>query len=151
VWLAALDEASLQVQSRFRNSALVHGLGLVAVAFFGLCGGVGIKKLFSKQPGLVFNSSGIVDNASGVSAGLIPWTEIIGAEVFEIQKQDILVIKVTDPQKFVDRGGLLRRVFNQANYKMCGSPIVISANTLRLNFAELQSLFSQYQRKYGRA
>ena len=151
VWLASLDEAILQAQSRFRNPVLVHGLGLVAVAFFGLCGVVGIKKLFTKKPGLVFNSSGIVDNASGVSAGLIPWTEIIGAEVFEIQKQDILVIKVTDPQKFVDRGGLLKRVFNKANYKMCGSPIAISSNTLKMDFSELLSLFSQYQRKYGRA
>lgn len=151
VWLASLDEASLQVQSRFRNSVLVHGLGLVAVAFFGLCGGVGIKKLFSKKPGLVFNSSGIVDNSSGVSAGLIPWPEIAGVEVVELQKQELLIIKVTDPRKFIDRGGRLRRVFNNANYKMCGSPIVISAHTLRMNFAELQSLCGQYQRKYGRA
>jgi len=151
VWLVSLDEASLQVQSRFRNSVLVHGLGLVAVAFFGLCGGVGIKKLFSKKPGLVFNSSGIVDNSSGVSAGLIPWPEIVGVELFELQKQELLVIKVTDPRKFIDRGGLVRRALNNANYKMCGSPIVISANALRMNFAGLLALFSQYQRKYGRA
>jgi hypothetical protein len=32
---------------------------------------------------------------------------------------------------------------------MCGSPIAISANTLKINFAELHSLFDQYQRKYG--
>ena len=50
VWLASLDDTSLQVQSRFRNSVLVHGVGLVAVVFFGLCGGVGIKKLFSTSP-----------------------------------------------------------------------------------------------------
>ena len=69
----------------------------------------------------------------------------------ELQKQKLLIVKVTDPRKFIDRGGLLRRVFNNANYKMCGSPIVISAHTLRMNFAELQALFSQYRKKYGRA
>lgn len=40
-------------------------------------------------------------------------------------------------------------MLNKANYKMCGSPIVISSSALKINFSELLSLFNQYQRKYG--
>jgi hypothetical protein len=149
VWLLFLDEAT--IQSQRRSPMLVHGIGLVAVAFFGLIGAFGIKKLFDKKPGLVFNSSGIVDNSSAVSAGLIPWSEILGAEIFETHKQKMLIIKVRYPQKYIERGGQLKQLLNKANYKMCGSPIAITSSGLKVNFQELLSLFSQYHKRYTNA
>jgi hypothetical protein len=127
----------------------VHGVGLVAIVFFGILGLYALKKLFDKKPGLVLNDSGIVDNASSVSPGFIPWSEVIGAEICEIQKQKLLIIKVRDPQEYIARGSSLRRTLNKANYKMVGSPISISSNALAIKFSELASLFDQYQQKYG--
>lgn len=149
IWMLSLDDASIQSQRRFNDPLYVHGLGLVAVVFFGICGLFALKKLFDKKPGLVFNNSGIVDNASSASAGFIPWSEVVGAEVFEIQKQKMLIIMVRNPQEYIARGNSLRRTLNKANYKMVGSPISISSNALEISFSELTSLFSQYQRKYG--
>jgi hypothetical protein len=63
----------------------------------------------------------------------------------------MLIIMVSDPQKYVDRGNALKRRLNQANYKMCGSPIAISSNALKIDFPEPLSLFDQYQLKYGKA
>lgn len=151
VWLFSLDEATIQSQRWFNSPMFVHAIGLVSIVFFGLCGVFALKKLFDKKPGLVFNDSGIVDNASGVSAGLIPWSEVVGSEIFEIQKQKMLIIKVKNPQKYIERSGLLKRALNKANYKMCGSPIAISSSTLKIDFSELLSLFNRYQRKYGNA
>jgi hypothetical protein len=148
-WLFSLDEATIRSQRRFNNPMFVHGIGLVTVLIFGLCVLVGLKMLFDKKPGLVFNSSGIVDNASDVAAGFIPWSEIVGTRVLEIQKQKTLIIGVRDPQKYIDRGGALRRTLNKSNYKMVGSPIAISSSTLKINFSELVSLFDQYRHKYG--
>jgi hypothetical protein len=34
---------------------------------------------------------------------------------------------------------------------MCGSPIAITASTLKINFPELLSMFQQYQQKYGKS
>jgi hypothetical protein len=150
-WLLLLDEATIQSLRRFNSPVFVHGVGLVSVVFFGLCGVLGIKKLVDKKPGLVFNSSGIVDNSSGVSAGLIPWTEIMGAEIFEIYKQKVLVIKVKNPQNYVERGNWLKQALNKLNCKMCGSPIAITSNALKISFSELLSVFSQYQERYGNA
>lgn len=149
IWMFSLDDASIQSQRRFNDPMYVHGLGLVSIVFFGLCGLFALKKLFDKKPGLVFNDSGIVDNASSVAAGFIPWSEVVGAEIFEIQKQKMLIIKVRDPQKYIARGNSLRRTLNKANYKMVGSPISVSSNALEINFSELASLFEQYRRKYG--
>jgi hypothetical protein len=51
----------------------------------------------------------------------------------------------------IERGGTLKHALNKANYKMCGSPIAITSNALKINFSELLSLFHQYNQKYGNA
>jgi len=155
IWLLSLDEASIRSSRSFRlffnNPTIVQGLGLVSIVLFGLLALFFFKKLFDKKPGLVFTNSGIVDNASAVAAGFIPWSEVIGADILEMPQQKMLIIKVKEPEKYVDRGNALKRKLNQANYKMCGSPITISSNVLKINFAELHALFERYQRKYGDA
>jgi hypothetical protein len=149
IWMLSLDDASIQSRRRFNDPVYVRGLGIVSIVFFGACGLVALKKLFDKRPGLVFNNSGIVDNASSISAGFIPWSEVLGAEIFEIQKQKMLIIKVRNPQEYIARGSSLKRILNKANYKMVGSPIFIPSNALEIKFSELTSLFDQYQRRYG--
>jgi hypothetical protein len=152
VWLLSLDAAEIRSGRGFRfffnDPTVVYGAGLASILFFGACGLYGLRKMFDKKPGLVLNSDGIVDNASGVAAGFIPWSEVIGSGVVEIQKQKMLVIGVRDPQKYIDRGGALRRAMNRANSGMTGSPIAIPSVTLKINFSELVSLFNRYQQKY---
>ena len=149
--LLSLDEATIQSQRRFNSPLLVHGVALVSIIFFGVAGVFGVKKLFDNKPGLVLNSSGVIDNSSGVSAGLIPWAEILDAEIYEIHKQKMLIIKLRNPRKYIVRGGPLRRALNKANHKMCGSPIAITSSALKVNFSELVSLFKEYKQKYGSA
>lgn len=148
-WLVSQDEAEILSRRRFNNSTIVHILGFLTIAFFGFGTGYGIKKLFDKRPGLIFNSAGIIDNSSAVSAGLIPWAEVTGANVFEIHNQKMLIIMVRNPQKYVDRGGFFKQMLNKGNYKMCGSPIFISSNALEIDFNELLSIFKQFHQKYG--
>jgi hypothetical protein len=151
IWFCLLDDAYIQSQQRFNDPMYVRGIGLASIIFFGLCGIFAFIKLFDKKPGLIFSSAGLIDNASGVAAGLIPWSEVVSSEVFEIQKQKMLIIKVKNPKHYIDRGNAFKRMLNNANHKMCGSPIAISSNALKISFPELLSLFSQYQRKYGNA
>jgi hypothetical protein len=152
-WLLSFDMAEIQHGRSFgfinNNPLIAYGLGLMAVVCFGGCGLYGLFKLFDRRPGLVLNSSGIVDNASGVAAGFIPWSEVTGASLYEIQGQKMLRIGVRDPRKYVERGGALKRALNRANSKMGGSPVAISSASLKIDFPELLSLFARYQRKYG--
>jgi hypothetical protein len=150
-WMFTLDAATIQAQRRFNNPLIVRAFGLASVIFFGLGGVYAIRKLFDTKPGLVFSRAGILDHSSAVSAGLLPWSEIIGAEVVQIQRQKLLVIKVTDPERYIERGNGLRRALNRANHRMVGSPITISSSALRISFAELVALFNQYYEKFGTA
>ena len=153
MWLVSLDDSRVISDRGFRlffnNPLYAHGLGWLAIAFFG---GVAIffaKKFFDKTPGLIFNAEGITDNAGMNAAGFIPWEEVDGYDVFEMSGQKMLVIIVSHPEKYASRGNFLKRKLNAANAQMAGSPISVSTNTLDVGFHELLSLFQKYHREYG--
>lgn len=152
-WLLTHDAAVIRYGKSFRfffnSPPYVYAVGLAAVVFFGLCGLAALRKLLDKKPGLVLNSSGVMDNASGMSAGLIPWSEVVGVDVFEVEKQKMLIIRVSDPRKYVERGGPIRRAINKANYKVGGNPIAVASSALKIDFPELLALFDRYLRKYA--
>jgi len=149
-WLFSMDAAAMK-DLPIDDPLFVHGVGIASMVFFGMTGIVGIRKLFDKRPGLVLNSTGIIDNSSGLAAGFIPWSEIIGAEIYEVRRQKMLMIKVRNPEEFIQRGNILQRAMVKMGSKMSGSPIAITSNTLQINFAELLSTFEQYHRKYGQS
>ena len=149
MWLVSLDSTTIQSQHQFSNTMFVHSVGIVSMLFFGICGVYALRKLFDKRPGLVFTDAGIVDNASGVAAGFIPWSDVVGATIFEINKRKMLIVTVKNPAKYVERGGAMRRTVNRANVTMCGSPIAISSIALKISFPELLALFREYHEKYG--
>ncbi|HEX7956337.1 MAG TPA: STM3941 family protein [Pyrinomonadaceae bacterium] len=155
VWLLSYDAAEIRNGRSFgffyNEPLLVRGVGFASVVFFGLCGLYAVKRLFDRKPGLVLDASGILDNASGASAGFIPWADVVGSHVLQIQSQKMLVVEVREPGKYLDRGNALRRALNKANAKVGGGPITIPATTLAIDFTELLSLFDRYLQKYGGA
>jgi hypothetical protein len=132
IWIWSIADS----QTRY-NPLYMKGVAIAGVSFFGLCGIYGCIKVFDGRPGLIVDDQGIVDNSSAVSAGRVPWEEIIGLRISEIAGQRILVIEVTDPQKYIERCGVFLRMLNAANTKMMGSPINISSNSLKVNFDDL--------------
>lgn len=147
--MVSLDAAQIETQRRYNDPLFIHGIGWVGIVFFGLCGAVGIKKFFDNKPGLIFSSAGITDNNSGVAAGLIPWSEISGFNIYEIHKQKMLVVLLKNPDKYLEIGSAIKRTLNRANYKMCGSPVVFSPNSLKINFDDLLKISNEYLTKYG--
>lgn len=153
-WLLLLDDEYIRTSlGPFpRNPLFIHAVALVGIVLFGLCGVYAIKNLFDKKPGLVLNSSGIIDNSSAFAAGFIPWSDILGAEEYMLsKKQKMLVIKVINPETYIARGGPLRRMLKKTSYKMRGSPIAITAGTLKMDFPDLVSTFERYHQKFGKS
>jgi hypothetical protein len=151
LWMFSLDASSIARNLPRKDPRFVHGVGVAAIVFFGLCGSIGLRKLFDKKPGLVLNSSGITDNSSGLSAGFIPWSEIEDATILQVGAQKILIIMVENPEAYVGRGNILQRAANKMNFKLYGTPILITSNTLKIGFPELLSLFHQYLQASGHA
>jgi hypothetical protein len=121
-------------------------VGGIASAGFTLCALSGMyvfRKLLDGRPGLVIDAEGIIDNASAVSAGRVPWQDIVRVEVASVGSQRFLTVLVADPRKYVGRGGRLHRWVNAANATMTGSPINISSGALRIEFDELVRLMTE--------
>jgi hypothetical protein len=124
----------------FTGDVVALLIGMASVLFFGTILTFGIRKLFDRKPGLIVTSGYIEDNASGVAAGRIPWSEIRDVSITTMNAQPFLTIHVADPEKYVDRGGVLKRTMNRANLKYFGSPIHIPATTLDIDFDDLATL-----------
>jgi hypothetical protein len=110
---------------------------------FGFAGIALSKKLFQKHPGLIIDENGIVDNAGGLAAGYILWSDIENISRFEIQGQDFVMIQVKNPQYYIDReNSFLKRKAMALNLRLYGTPVCISANTLSIKFGELYTVLN---------
>ncbi len=126
------------------NPTKIAIAGYGSIIFFGLCAFVFIRKLPDNKPGLIIDSTGLIDNSSGLSAGHILWTDIENISVLEIHKQKLLMLKVKNPQDYINRqNNLFRRKGMELNYKMYGTPLSITANGLKIPFQELLALITQ--------
>ncbi|MDO9417921.1 STM3941 family protein [Pararhizobium sp.] len=141
VWLLTLTDESLL--NRY-NELFLRGMGLASILLFGIFGVIALKKLFETGPALVLSPQGILDASSGVSAGFVPWSDITASSIFTIRNQKILVIHVADPEPYIRRHNALMRFVARQNLAMCGSPVTISATSLKISFDTLCETFKAY-------
>lgn len=129
------------LSSRSKSPEFVRIMGLISVAFFGVCGIFIGRKLFDKKIGLTIDERGITDNTNATSIGLIEWEDITGIDKVEIASSKILIIKTDKPDKYIERAknGISKRAM-KANNKMYGSPISIISSSLKMKFNELENL-----------
>ncbi|MGI6319906.1 MAG: STM3941 family protein [Bacteroidales bacterium] len=133
----------------FGNPTVIFIVGLASILFFGLVAITVFRKLSDKKAGLIINKQGIIDNSSGVSAGLVLWTDIEEIKVSQVMSQKFLMFIVKNPQDYLDKvTNPLKRKGMEMNYKTYGSPISISANSLQTNFDELYNLLTEKQKEY---
>jgi hypothetical protein len=119
-------------------------IGIVSVLFFGLAAVFITLKIFSGKPGLILNDSGIIDNSTATSVGLIAWKDITGMRRLEIASSKILVIETSNPEKYIQRSkNIISKKAMKANNKMYGSPLSIISNSLKIKFSELELLIGE--------
>ena len=133
------------------NPLFMQVVGVVCSIFFGACALYGVIKLFDSSPGLVIDAEGIIDNASGVSAGRIPWADITSIDLRAVQKQRLLTVNVLDPDKYIQQAAPLKRALVALNARYFGSPIQIASNALQINTDELLKVLKESHAKYTRA
>lgn len=126
------------------------GTGFFSIFFFGACVVFGMKKFLGGGVGLILNSRGIFDYSSAISAGFIPWEDISGLEQTEMLQQKLLVLKMKEPEKYIRRGGVIKRLLNRANFRLCGSPVALFNGSLKISFTELYEGVSYFFLKYSR-
>jgi hypothetical protein len=140
LWRSA-DDLS-RVNAIYRRTIAVAG-----GVFFGLCGVTACFKLFDIRPGLVLDAEGIIDNSSAISAGRIAWADVRSLRVQTVKGRPVLTVEVRDPEKYIRRAPLLKRVLVRLNAEFFGGPIHISAVALRMNFDELAATVREFHKK----
>lgn len=133
----------------FGNPTLIYIVGFASVLFFGLIAVTIFRKFSDIKPGLVISRHGVTDNSSGVSAGLIPWSDIQEIKISQVMSQKFLMFIVSNPEDYLDKvTNPIKRNAIKMNYKTYGSPISISSNALKTNFDELQKLLEDKMIEY---
>lgn len=89
--------------------------------------------------GVILDENGIYDNSGGLSVGLIDWTDVQDIREIEVSSQKIMMIDVSQPEKYIQRAGSkLAKMTMGINSRSYGSPISISANSLRISNDDLK-------------
>jgi hypothetical protein len=128
-------------QERF-SPLLVQFVGVLGLAFFGLCGVYIFIKAFDRKPGLVVDGDGILDNSSAAAGQLIKWDKITGIRKHQIMSTKFIPIDIENPEQFIDQATGLKKKLMWGNYKAIGTPTSISSTALTCNFDELFDLIN---------
>lgn len=124
---------------------IVQIIGVVAILFFGAAGIIGFKKLFQTKPGLIINDAGIIDASSGVSLGMIKKDDIIGIRKAEVMSTKFLLIDIHNPESYIDKApNTAAKKLLKINHNTYGTPLSINSNALKIKFAELEKILTEY-------
>jgi hypothetical protein len=119
--------------------------GIAGIVFLGFCSLYGIWRLVRPAPALIIHSSGIFDNASGLSAGFLRWDEISGVFVGRVHRQRFLAIEVKDVEALLSRQSWVKARIMKMNVSLTGTVVNIPANVLPISLEELiQNMRQKY-------
>ncbi|MDQ3635851.1 MAG: hypothetical protein M3405_15300 [Acidobacteriota bacterium] len=116
-------------------------IGILGVAFSGVCLVNILRLLFNRNAGLTIDQNGITDNSHSTSVGFIDWNDITGTKRVDIGVTRILLLFTDKPEKYISRAktSRFRRVL-EANNRKYGTPISIMSGTLEIKFGDLEKL-----------
>ncbi len=133
----------------FNRPVVKYGAAVLCILFFGAGAIFFIRKLRDKRPALTLTSEGIEDHSNAVSLGLIPWRDIQGVEPLKVLRQEFLVIRVANPEEYLAKStNYFKRASLKYNYRHYGSPLTITANTLRLSLRELMAMIEMRLKEF---
>lgn len=121
----------------------------LCVPFFGTTGLFALTRLFSNKPALTIDSAGITDNASGLSAGFIPWSDVTGAGIATFQKQKFLGISLRNPEDYLAKASSFKRLLMKTNSSWVGYVVNIPQVTLPVAVEDLLAHVNQYRQMGG--
>lgn len=123
------------------NHILTTAIGIAAIVFFGVVALYIVNKLFDTDPGFIIDSDGFTDNSSMFAVGFVPWEDVTDVSYKEVSGQKRIMVMVKDADGYIRRQpNALGRRMASMNNRMYGSPVAISANSLRTSFDELYKL-----------
>lgn len=135
-WLVVARLVSLPVFVACVVGVLFFGWGLIH--FLG-------QLLFFWRPVLEIGPDGILDRASGVSVGFVPWEEVGSVEPYRVRGQRFVTIRVENERELIARQNPLKRLLIKANRRYFDTgEINIPLNVLAIPDEELAAAFADH-------
>lgn len=137
-WFILFPPATLAV-----GPHMLVAIGLASVLFFGLCGGILLKRFLSHRIALVLDRRGVLDNSTATPAGFVDWNEILSTGIVTTSGVKFVGIDVRDREALYERsprGRMLRTNADLHQY-----PVLIPEVTLDRKPEELQQLIDRYR------
>jgi len=129
--------------TRHDNPLWILIAGIIAVLFFGCALLPLLRRILSKRAGLIINREGIIENSTGVPISVL-WSDIQ-----EIEKRNCLVVMTKNPQSYIDRvTNPYKKDVMVGKFQTFGSPIIIFADDLQMNFDDLHNLLLEKLKEY---
>ena len=128
----------------------VLGLFAGALAIFAIFGFYRLKK--EGFVGLFLSGQGLNDISTGNTYGMVQWSDIYKIKItedIEHPRHKYIILKVVDPQKYIDREtiGSKRRSMT-LKFHYYGSPVCFSNRALDCSFDELYNTIQLYYENY---
>jgi hypothetical protein len=88
-------------------------IGWGCIIFFGAGIPLFAREMFDTKPRLVLSDEGVFDRTLGV--GIIPWSEITGATLRSVNRNNFICLEVRNPERWTARMPPLKRAMVSAN------------------------------------
>ncbi|MGE0797841.1 MAG: STM3941 family protein [Lautropia sp.] len=138
-WLLRGSASPADLEAATNANAASSVAGWLSIIFGGLCAFWAIRRLRDKRPGLVIAPEGLTDRSNITSVGFIPWSDIQHVQGMITNRQPMLLVHVHDPAPYLARGSVLEQALRKANWRACGTPIVIAVHALQTRSDALQA------------
>ncbi len=110
---------------------LVLAVGAFNLLFFGFCLAFYLGRIARfRRPIFEVGSGGILDRASALDAGFVPWGEVERAWVRSFLGQRLLAVEVTDERALLARQGPAKRLLMGVNRRIAGTPVLVPLGLL---------------------
>jgi len=119
--------------------------GWASIVFFGAVGLFALGRLVSRKPAITIDLTGITDNASGLSAGFIPWSDITDAQIVKFQQQKFLGVSLRNPKDYLAKASPFKRMLMKANSSLVGYVINIPRIALPVALEEVLAHIERFR------
>lgn len=130
---------------RGRNPVFDRAIGITSILLFGLGIFFGIKRLIKSELALIIDSRGLNVNPKRSLTDFIAWCEINGFEEIKIQSTRIVIIRVKNPEYWLNKEtSRFRRKLMHFNISNFNSPFNIAATGLDISPDKLIETLKYY-------
>lgn len=125
-----------ETETTFKSMMMIL-IGIACILVFGLTFLYGLNRKFNKDPFLVVNDEGILDQSTYTNGGFIKWEEIEDIFIYRVSNQRMIGIRLYDPESVLNRMTGLKGWLARMSMKQTEAPVNIPSSSCPVKLDDL--------------